>query len=110
MKYRVHPEAEAEAEEAAEWYGAQVPALAIEFARQYALAVDWIAASPRMYAPADDAPPDVECRNMLRLGRFPYRVVYALVGEDIYIVAVAHHSRRPGYWQTRLTDPPPEAT
>ena len=110
MKYRIHPEAEAEAEEAAEWYGAQVPTLAIEFARQYALAIDWIVEKPKQYALADDAPPDVECRNMLRLGRFPYRVVYALIGDEIYFIAVAHHSRKPGYWTSRVTDSPPETT
>lgn len=110
MKYRIHPAAEQEAEEAAEWYGVQVPALAVEFARQYALAVDWIAEKPRMYAPAEDGPPGVECRNLTHLGRFPYRVVYAIVGDEIFIVAVAHHNRRPGYWRDRVTDPPPEGS
>jgi plasmid stabilization system protein ParE len=110
VNYRIHPAAEQEAEAAAEWYGAQVPALAIEFARQYAMVIDTIAETPRMYALAEDAPPGIECRNKLRLGRFPYRVVYAIIGEDIYIVAVAHHSRRPGYWRDRLNDPPPKAT
>ena len=110
MNYRIHPEAEQEAQDAAEWYGAQVPTLAVEFARQYSLAIDWIVENPKMYALAEDGPPDIECRNMLRMGRFPYRVVYALFGDEIYFVAVAHQSRRPGYWQNRLTDPPPQAT
>lgn len=104
MKYRIHPAAEREAEDAAEWYGVLAAALAIEFARQYALAVDWILASPRTYSPADDGPPGVECRNLLHLGRFPYRVVYALVGDEVYFVAVAHHSQRPGYRRDRIAD------
>jgi toxin ParE1/3/4 len=110
VKYRIHPAAEQEAEEAADWYGAQVPTLAIEFARQYAQAIDTIVEKPQMYAVAEDAPPGIECRNLLRLGRFPYRIVYATFGDEIYIVAVAHHNRRPGYWQTRLGDPLPETT
>ena len=110
MKYRVHPEAEQEAEHAAEWYGTRVPALAIEFARAHQLAIDWILESPQRYPLAEDAPPGVECRNMGRLGRFPYRIVYAVFEDEIDIVAVAHHHQRPGYWHTRLADPQPETT
>jgi plasmid stabilization system protein ParE len=102
MKYRTHPAAEQEAEDAAEWYAARSPALGIEFARQYALAVDWIIDRPQTYPLAEDRPPGVECRNLVRLGRFPYRVVYAVVGDEIYFVAVAHHHRKPAYWQDRL--------
>jgi plasmid stabilization system protein ParE len=109
VKYRIHPAAEEEAEEAAEWYGARSPALAVEFARDYAQAIDSIVEKPQMYAIAEDAPPGVECRNKLRLGRFPYRIVYAIFGDEIYVIAVAHHNRRPRYWHSRVTDPASEA-
>lgn len=37
--------------------------------------------------------------------RFPYSVIYRLEGEpdpdEIYILAVAHHKRRPRYWANR---------
>jgi len=33
--------------------------------------------------------------------RFPYKVVYRLRDDDIYVVAVAHSSRRPDYWRHR---------
>lgn len=36
------------------------------------------------------------------LTRFPYRLVYRVEGEKIVIYAVAHQSRRPGYWRTRI--------
>ncbi len=104
MSYRVHPDADQEAEAAAEWYAAHAPNLGIEFARQYALTVGWIADSPQRYPIADDGPDGVECRNVTHLGRFPYRVVYALFGEDIFIVAVAHHHQSPGYWVERVPD------
>jgi len=35
------------------------------------------------------------------LTRFPYRLIYRVRDEDVYIVAIAHTSRRPGYWQNR---------
>lgn len=38
-------------------------------------------------------------RALLR--RFPFSVIYFLEGEDIVVVAVAHHSRRPEYWKGR---------
>lgn len=101
-EYLVHPEAEQEADDAAKWYAARSPNLGIEFARQYALAVEWISDNPRMFPLAEDAPSGVECRNMIRLGRFPYRVVYAIIENSLFIIAVAHTSRRPGYWQDRV--------
>jgi toxin ParE1/3/4 len=104
MLYRIHPEAEQEADAAMEWYGEQIPALGLEFARLYHSTIDWIVDSPRLYPLADDGPDGVECRNTGHLGRFPYRIVYALVGDEILFVAVAHHHRKPGYWRDRLTD------
>ena len=35
------------------------------------------------------------------LERFPYGIIYRIEGEEILIVALAHTSRRPGYWQNR---------
>ena len=36
------------------------------------------------------------------LRRFPFRIIYAVESEGILIVAVAHQSRRPGFWRDRL--------
>jgi plasmid stabilization system protein ParE len=37
----------------------------------------------------------------LRVKGFPYKVAYRIRDHDIYVVAVAHTSRRPGYWMDR---------
>jgi toxin ParE1/3/4 len=37
----------------------------------------------------------------LLLRRFPYRVIYRVHDERIFVVAVAHHKRRDGYWRRR---------
>ncbi len=37
-----------------------------------------------------------------RLHKFRYNVIYVVDGNEIVIVAVAHHRRRPGYWRARL--------
>ena len=33
--------------------------------------------------------------------RFPYLIVYQLVGQKLRVIAVAHCRRKPGYWKTR---------
>lgn len=32
---------------------------------------------------------------------FPYSLIYRLQGDTVRIIAIAHHSRRPGYWVGR---------
>ena len=34
--------------------------------------------------------------------RFPYKLIYRVEGDEIVIHAVAHQSRRPGYWRQRI--------
>jgi hypothetical protein len=34
--------------------------------------------------------------------RFPYSVVYRMLGAEQYVVAVAHSSRSPDYWHGRV--------
>lgn len=36
-----------------------------------------------------------------KVERFPYRIVYIVVGEDVDVLAVAHAKRRPAYWRRR---------
>lgn len=33
---------------------------------------------------------------------FPFSLIYKSIGENIVIFAVAHQSRRPGYWNARV--------
>lgn len=48
-------------------------------------------------------PTTVEVRRAL-VRRHPYLLVYAALPDHIVIIAVAHTSRRPGYWVTRVDD------
>ena len=36
------------------------------------------------------------------LRKFPFTLIYALEEDDLVVVAVSHHRRRPGYWAGRL--------
>ena len=35
------------------------------------------------------------------LHRFPFALIYEIEADEIRVFAVAHHSRRPGYWRNR---------
>jgi toxin ParE1/3/4 len=45
--------------------------------------------------------PGIAGTRSLCLHTFPHSLVYRLAGEDIRIIAVAAHRRRPGYWLGR---------
>lgn len=36
------------------------------------------------------------------LHRFPFSLVYSIEADLILVIAIAHHGRRPGYWQSRV--------
>ncbi len=38
---------------------------------------------------------------MAPLHRFPYSVIYEELADHIWVAAVGHHSRQPGYWACR---------
>lgn len=46
------------------------------------------------------APTVSGCRYMV-LDRFPFSIVYRHAADTLTIIAIAHHSRRPGYWAGR---------
>ena len=39
--------------------------------------------------------------RQLKVRGFPYVVAYRVRRDDLYVVAIAHTSRRPGYWKYR---------
>ena len=40
-------------------------------------------------------------RRRYLMRRFPYAIIYSVSENEIRILAVAHHSRRPSYWENR---------
>lgn len=49
----------------------------------------------------------VECGDIRRLtlSRFPYKLLYAIEADCIYLIAVAHQHRNPEYWIDRRLAP-----
>ncbi len=46
-----------------------------------------------------------ECLDIRRLvlRRFPYKLLYTVQADHVFVVAVAHQHRNPGYWTDRLS-------
>ena len=92
-----HDEATAEYEAAFDWYLERSPDAALGFDAEVDSALAQIIAAPRRWA----AGPHSTRRFLLR--KFPFTLIYReRVSGTIQIVAVAHTSRRPGYWKGRL--------
>jgi len=98
MKYEFHPEAEQELYEAASRYELEVSELGFRFADEVERVVRLLLDHPELGSRLDD-----ELRHFV-LRRFPFSVVYAVASDVVYIVAVAHGSREPGYWRPRIQD------
>lgn len=60
-------------------------------------AIDLIQTHPEIGTPRRSPLPSRE----ILLTRFSYKLVYRVREHDLYIVAIAHTSRRPGYWKGR---------
>lgn len=94
-----HPLARREMVRAARWYDTRYPGLGDEFLDEIALVVGRIKEAPEAVASFDNG------LRALLLSRFPYSLVYRTTSNTAVIVAVAHMSRRTGYWRRRLASP-----
>lgn len=93
---RVHPQAEREADDAFDRYLGQSRDAALEFDDELSDAYRRVAIHPLI------CPPYLHGTRRVILNRYPFSVVFRERLHDIQIVAVAHASRRPGYWARRL--------
>ena len=99
MRYEFHEEARTEFLAAISRYEAEVPGLGARFLaetqRSLALLLD---------TPLIGAPKGRRLRSFPLNDAFPFSLVYAVQGDSLLVVAVAHQSRRPGYWRSRMDE------
>jgi toxin ParE1/3/4 len=98
--------AELEFEEAAERYEATDPAMAARFVENVLMVIDSVQRSPREWPLALTVPDRYGVRRRL-VPDFPYSVVYKELEDVVWVVAIPHGKRRPGYWGKRMRQPPP---
>jgi hypothetical protein len=98
VKVAFESEAAEELAAAAEWYEAAQAGLGSDFLGEALRAVAAISVSPTAW------PVVIRKRDVRKflLARFPYAVYYVPRENEILVLAVAHGSRRPGYWRNRL--------
>ncbi len=91
----IHEAADAEINEAADFYNLESPGLGSVFIDEIHRAIESISQFP-------EAAPLVRGRVRKRpLIKFPYSLVYSVRPDEIRILAVAHQKRRPFYWRGR---------
>ena len=96
VSYFLTQEAEEELAEAIAFYKEQAStSVASAFLSEFTRAARLVAENPGLGRPASRG------RRLFPLHRFPYSLVYRAKNEVVRIGAVAHHSRRPGYWRAR---------
>jgi len=98
---RIHAAAVDEAVEAAAWYERERPGLGAEFERAIDAALDLL---EEEIVPLTSVPGVAGTRGVKRLilRRFPYSVIVHERNTEIFVIAFAHHARRPGYWRDRV--------
>jgi plasmid stabilization system protein ParE len=97
----IEEEALAEYREAASYYEADNPDVALRFVEQVEGIIENIHREPHLW-PLD---PTISARLGVRRQRvdgFPYSVVYLETPSAIHVLAVAPGKREPGYWRKRL--------
>lgn len=96
MKLVVAPPALAELHDAAAFYSLKANVeLGLAFVAEFERTANLVLANPLLGA---------QFRGTYRqyiFRRFPYSIIYQVVAEELRIIAVAHHRRRPGYWAQR---------
>ncbi len=96
MNLVIVPLALSELHDAAAFYTASANAeLGLAFVAEFDRALSGIKANP--FAGAIFR----RTRRRYVLRRFPYSIFYQIASDEIRIVAVAHHRRRPSYWAGR---------
>jgi plasmid stabilization system protein ParE len=89
------PAAEDDIGDAFLWYRERNLLIAEAFRAEVFETIDRIADAP-LAKGADD-----EGNRKRVLHRFPYSVIYEVLGSTVTILAVAHHRRKPRYWRSR---------
>jgi toxin ParE1/3/4 len=94
----LHPEALIELEEQAAWYETRREGLGSELLAEVRGTLQRLEKQPLLGAPVLRAAP----ARRVWLASFPLSVVYFSEQNTLFVVAVAHAKRRPGYWRDRL--------
>ena len=97
MKFRYHPLARRELLKAARFYEEERFGLGDEFLDKISDTIKTVTSAPYMWQAMRG-----QIRRRTLTSRFPFSIIYTVVEGKVFIIAVAHHSRRENYWISRL--------
>ena len=96
LTYFLTPQADAELSEAVAFCAQQFSAAVAEnLLASFELKLRLIAEFPGVGTETSKG------RRLFPLGRYPYSILYRVENGLVQVSAIAHHSRRPGYWDKR---------
>ncbi len=98
VKLILHPEAKRELREAAAYYQERREGLGEELLGEIRQLANKIRQNPRR---CGFVSPEYRC---CRVKRFPYGIIYRIDGEEVFVAAVMHFKRKPGYWEKRTRE------
>ena len=96
MTAAFHPLAVSELTDAAVFYEGQAQGLGGDFVDDIERLVGLLSAYPDLGHPQ---PGDL---RTIPTRRFPYTVVYQVIGDRPFVLAIAHQRRQPRYWAGRI--------
>ena len=96
MQIRFAEAANDELVDACDWYEQQQTGLGGRFKDAVRDAAQRIARTPLLF------PIELEDVRRYVMNQFPYTLRYVLRGDEVWIMAVSHHHRRPDYWVERI--------
>jgi toxin ParE1/3/4 len=101
MRLRLHPEAMVELAEAIEFHERERVGYGALLFDEVTRRVGQAARFPRSGTAVTGFAGHYDVRQFA-LQRFRYLVVVAVIRDERFVVALAHTSRRPGYWRDRI--------
>ena len=90
-----HPATAIEIKSSFDWYQEQVKGLGNDFIQELEEAFHSIQSIPFTW------PKMGKSHRRFVLSRFPYSIIYKVLDETIFVVAIMHNHRNPGYWNDR---------
>lgn len=101
MNLRLLRRVEAELARQIDYYEGERSGLGREFIERVVAAMEQAARFPRSGTRVVHAGYAIEVRRF-QLSLFPFHLFVAVRIDELVVLAVAHHKRRPGYWSDRL--------
>ena len=97
---KIGKEAAEEFQEAAAWYEGEQEGLGERFIDAFEHALQLLAEESPPLTPVGGEAGSKGARKLI-LHKFPFSLIVHELPASIVIVALAHHSRKPGYWRSR---------